>query len=69
MVRLLTAAEVGHLLGLRTTRVVRMAKNRELPHVEITRDEIRFDQIDLAEFVDGRRRPIATAPAAQLKSR
>ena len=49
--RLLTARETAAVLRLSATRVLRLARAGELPHVALPTGEIVFDLKDLARWI------------------
>lgn len=57
MTRLLTDGEAANRLRILPTRLVRMAKAGQIPHVALPDGEIRFDEGDLSRWVDRYRRP------------
>lgn len=59
---LLSPFDVGRILGLPSSRVIRMANKGKLPRIEIE-GELRFDSNDVAAFISGRR--IAAPPESE----
>jgi excisionase family DNA binding protein len=57
--RLLTAREVGELLGLSTETVLRRYRAGELPGFRLASNVLRFDPADVDEWLDNRRRRVA----------
>ena len=55
--KLLTESEAADFLSLTPRQVLRLASRGELPRVVFPNKEIRFDQADLARFVDSRKQP------------
>jgi excisionase family DNA binding protein len=49
--RLLTAREVGELLGLSTETVLRWSRRGKLPAVRLPSGAIRFREVDLDEWI------------------
>lgn len=54
--KLITESEAAELLGLTPRQVVRLANRGELPRVVFPNREVRFDQADLAAFVESHKR-------------
>ncbi len=48
---LLDEYDAAAMLGLTKSKVVRMARRREIPCVELPNGGIRFDRADLAEWI------------------
>jgi len=56
---LLDESEVADLLGIIPSRVRRLARQGVIPCILLPDDEIRFDESDLYEWIDHRKRPAA----------
>jgi len=56
MTTLLTDSETAEILRLTPRQVARLARRGELPSVELTGKEIRFDPDDIRRFVESRKR-------------
>ena len=54
---LITGFEAALMLGMSRTRLVRIARRGEVPHVVLPDGEIRFRRADLVEWVASYRRP------------
>jgi excisionase family DNA binding protein len=61
--KLITESEAAELLGLTPRQVLRLANRGELPRVVFPNKEVRFDQADLAAFVESHKRPVAEGGA------
>lgn len=59
MTKLLTHSEAADFLQLTPRQVLRLANRGELPRVIFPNREVRFDQADLAAFVESHKRPVA----------
>ena len=56
MLEILTAEEVGELLRITPSRVLLLARRRELPSL-IVGGRVRFDAAELQGWIDSQRRP------------
>lgn len=56
MAKLLNQTEAADFLQLTPRQVVRLANRGELPRVVFPNREVRFDQADLAAFVESHKR-------------
>ncbi len=64
MERLLTAAEAGHILGLKTSTIRRLTYTKELPCVRPTgRRAVRYRLSDLQDLIRMRSQPIQSREA------
>ena len=52
---LMTTHEVARVLGISPTKVTRLVRDAAIPHVPI-RDDIRFDESDLWEWIEQQKR-------------
>jgi excisionase family DNA binding protein len=59
MEALMKAEEVAELLALPTRTVYRLAWQGRLPSVKVGERCVRFDPVDIREYIDGRRRSVA----------
>ena len=61
---LLDANDAAGILLLSAHRVRALARDGQLPHIVLPGGEVRFDQADLLQFVESRKRPVAEGEAA-----
>jgi hypothetical protein len=54
---LLDAYDAAEILLLSTRRVRALARDGQLPHIVLPGGEIRFDPVDLSQFVERHKRP------------
>ena len=57
--RLLHEMEVASVLRLSSLQVLKLAKKGELPFIRLPGGEIRFDEAEIARYIDNRRVPVA----------